>query len=270
MDIHGEGGGPVATGKTESDRLTYGSYLRVPDLLALQSPLRRPPVHGEMLFIVVQQAQELWFKQILHELRLAIDLLQGDELPEATHVLDRVDRIMHVLCEEVEILESLPPIEFQAFRGLLKTASGFESEQFRELELASGLRRAAHLKLAERLADVPAIVARWPVSLHDAFLLVVARIGPEPIEVLVDVYAHPSDHADVYRLAEALSDYEMRFREWRFHHMTLVQRVIGDEAPGTGGSPGSRYLQQTLDYHFFPELWEARNRLLARPPTTGA
>ena len=261
---------PVATGKTEPDRLTYGAYLRVPELLALQSPLRRPAVHGEMLFIVVQQAQELWFKQILHELRLAIDLLQGNELPEATHVLDRVDRIMHVLCEEVEILESLPPIEFQAFRGLLKTASGFESEQFRELELASGLRRAAHLKLAERLADVPAIVARWPVSLHDAFLLVVARIGPEPIEVLVDVYAHPSDHADVYRLAEALSDYEMRFREWRFHHMTLVQRVIGDEAPGTGGSPGSRYLQQTLDYHFFPELWEARNRLLARPPTASA
>src|SRR5689334_12920675 len=118
------------------ETLTYGEYLRVPELLSLQTRLSRPPVHGEMLFMVVQQAQELWFKQILHELRLVIDLLERGELPEATHVLDRVDRILRMLGDGVEILEALPPMEFQEFRWLLRTASGFESEQFRELEIA--------------------------------------------------------------------------------------------------------------------------------------
>src|SRR5947209_2647182 len=134
----------------EREPLTYGTYLRVPELLRLQTPLSEPPVHGETLFIIVQQVQELWFKQILHELEPIISLLCRGELPEATHMLDRVDRILRVVTNELEILETLPPVEFQRFRRLLKSSSGFESEKFRELELASGLEDEAFLRLASK------------------------------------------------------------------------------------------------------------------------
>jgi tryptophan 2,3-dioxygenase len=252
---------------------TYGEYLRVPELLTLQSPLSEPAVHGEMLFIIVQQAQELWFKQILHELRPIVELLERGELQEATHMLDRVDRILRVLSEEVSLLETLPPAEFQQFRQLLRTASGFESEQFRELELASGLRDEGFLRVVAHVADLDGIRRRWPRTLADAFLDVLTRLDADPITALVRVYAHPSEYPEQYRLAEALSDYEGLFQKWRFHHLRLVERVIGDRAPGTAGSPGSGYLGKTLAYRFFPELWEARNRLTAvlmpaPPPAT--
>jgi tryptophan 2,3-dioxygenase len=243
-------------------RLTYGEYLMVPRLLELQRPLATPPVHGEMLFVVVQQIQELWFKQILHELPLIIDLCNRRELAEASYVLDRVDRILHALCEQVEILEDLPPLEFQQFRAHLKSASGFESEQFRELEIASGLRDEGYLRFAGRLADVDAILARWPVSLRDAFDCVLDTVHSSHTEALVQLYNHPSDYPDIYRLAESLSTYELRFREWRFHHLQLVTRIIGDRTAGTAGSPGHPYLVKTLEYRFFPELWEARNLLM--------
>jgi tryptophan 2,3-dioxygenase len=248
---------------TARDTLTYGEYLRVPELLALQTRLSSPPVHGEMLFMIVQQAQELWFKQILHELRLVIQLLERGELPEATHVLDRVDRILRMLGDGVEILEALPPMEFQEFRWLLRTASGFESEQFRELEIASGLNDPEYLKMVGRILDLPIVRARWPVTLHDAFRDCIAPVDPDPIAALVQIYAHPSRYPNLYRLCETLSDYELRFREWRFHHAQLVIRVIGDRAPGTAGSSGGAYLDRTLSYRFFPELWEARNKLVA-------
>lgn len=249
-----------------NERLTYGDYLRVPELLSLQTPLSDPPVHGELLFIVTQQAQELWFRQILHEVRLVIRLLQGGQLEEAAHVLDRVDRILLMLGEGIEILEALPPVEFQHFRWLLRTASGFESVQFRELELASGLSDPAYLKMVSRLVDVPAICSRWPVTLHDAFLHLVEPLASDPVSALVEVYGHPSRYPDLYRLCESLSDYELRFRAWRFNHAQLVLRVIGDHSTGTTGTPGSAYLESTLRYRFFPELWEARNRLVATSP----
>lgn len=248
---------------TERDTLTYGDYLHVPELLQLQTRLSSPPVHGELLFMVVQQAQELWFKQILHELRLVISLLERDELPEATHVLDRVDRILRMLGDGVEILEALPPMEFQQFRWLLRTASGFESEQFRELEIASGLDDPDFLRMAGRIVNLDEVRSRWPVTLHAAFRDCIARVGADPMAALVEIYARPSRHPDLYRLCETLSDYELRFREWRFHHAQLVIRVIGDRAPGTAGSSGGAYLDRTLGYRFFPELWEARNRLVA-------
>jgi tryptophan 2,3-dioxygenase len=247
--------------KYEREPLTYGTYLRVPELLRLQSPLSEPPVHGEMLFIIVQQAQELWFKQILHELEPIINLLRRGELPEATHMLDRVDRILRLLTSELEILETLPPVEFQGFRRLLKSSSGFESEQFRELELASGLEDEAFLRLASKFVDMAVFRQRWPVSLADAFRGVLKRVAPDPVSALVHVYGDPSGHPELYRLSETLSDYDGLFAAWRFHHMQLVRRVIGDRSPGTGGSPGSSYLSRTTAYRFFPELWEARNQL---------
>jgi tryptophan 2,3-dioxygenase len=240
---------------------TYGDYLRVPELLSLQTPLKEPPAHDEMLFIIAQQAQELWFKQILHELRPIIDLIESDVLMEAVRLLQRVNRILGVMGDEVMLLETMPPQEFQKFRHVLTTSSGLESVQFRELEMASGLNDATFIKVIERFMDVEALRAKWPVSLHDAFCDALARVHGHPVDALVQVYNDPVGYPELYWLAEALSEYETLFSEWRFHHIKLVERTIGDQSPGTAGTSGSGYLGKTMAYKFFPELWEARNRL---------
>lgn len=243
------------------DHLTYGSYLRVPELLELQSALADPPVRDELLFIIGQQAQELWFKQMLFDLRTVIELLEQHSLLTAVRLLGRINRVLVLLGAETALLETLPPDEFHRFRAVLKSASGFESQQFRELELASGLRDEQYLKMVGKFVDLPAVVARWPVSLRDAFLAVLSDAGSEPLSVLVELYDDPDARPDLHALADALSEYELRFQEWRFRHFQLVERVIGDRSPGTGGSAGSAYLLHTLSYRFFPELWEARNVL---------
>jgi tryptophan 2,3-dioxygenase len=252
-----------------SEQLSYGTYLRVPELLELQSPVGRPAVHDEMLFIILQQAQELWFKQLLHELHEIVDLMLRGELPEATRLLHRVTRILEVLSEEVQVMETLAPHEFMRFRDLLKPSSGFESQQFRLLELASGLEDEAFLKLAERLVDMNAFRGDWPETLRTAFLQMLGE-AEDPVRTLVGIYEAPSQHTALHALAEALSEYEMRFAQWRFHHVLLVERIIGDRAPGTGGSSGTAYLNRTVRYRFFPELWEARNQITERAPRLGA
>jgi len=251
------------------EQLSYGTYLRVPELLALQTPVGRPPVHDEMLFIILQQAQELWFKQILHELHEIVDMILRGELPEATRLLHRVNRILGVLSAEVEVMETLAPHEFMRFRDRLKPSSGFESQQFRLLELASGLEDEDFLKLAERLVDMDAFRTDWPTTLRTAFLNAL-REAEDPVRALVGIYENPSRNPVLHALAEALSEYEMRFAEWRFHHVLLVERIIGDRAPGTGGSSGTAYLNKTVRYRFFPELWEARNQITERAPKPGA
>jgi tryptophan 2,3-dioxygenase len=240
---------------------TYGDYLRVPEMLALQTPLKEPPAHDEMLFIIVQQAQELWFKQILHEMHVIIDLIERDALMEAVRLLHRVNRILAVMGQEVTVLETMPPQEFQKFRHVLTTSSGLESEQFRELEMASGLDDPTFLKLIERFLDVGALRAKWPVSVRDAFRGALERVDRQHVDALVKVYNDPTAHMELYWLAEALSEYEVLFSEWRFHHIKLVERTIGDNSSGTAGTSGSGYLGKTMAYKFFPELWEARNRL---------
>jgi tryptophan 2,3-dioxygenase len=240
---------------------TYGSYLRVPELTSLQTPLADPPVHDEMLFIIGQQAQELWFKQILSDLRQAIVFLSADRIQAAAALVARGVRILRALSAETELLELIPPAEFHRFRGILKAASGLESGQFRELEVACGLRDDGFLRLAAKLIDLPEVLARWPVSLHAAFLGVLKPVADDPVQALISIYSEPNQYPELYVLADDLSDYELRFQEWRFHHLQVVERVIGDRSPGTGGSAGSAYLMRTLSYRFFPELWEARNRL---------
>jgi tryptophan 2,3-dioxygenase len=200
---------------------------------------------------------------MLGDLQRAIAALQSGRLEEAASLIDRDVRILRTLTAETELLELIAPAAFHRFRGILKAASGLESEQFRELELASGLRDDGFLRLAGKLINLPAVLARWPVSLHDAFVAVLTDLSPEPVQALIAIYAEPEQHPHLYRLAEALSEYELRFQEWRFHHLQVVERVIGDRSPGTGGSAGSAYLMRTLSYRFFPELWEARNRLTA-------
>jgi tryptophan 2,3-dioxygenase len=245
------------------DRLTYGRYLRVPELTSLQRPLSSPEIQGEMLFIIGQQAEELWFKQILHDLRDVIALLSRAEVRSAVRLIDRVNRVLRVLGEETELLESIPPSEFRGFRGLLGSASGFESEQFRELEWASGLRDEQFVALVQRLVDGEAIRERWPRSLHDLGCQVFSAVDRDPVAAVVRIYAAPEEHPDLFALAESLSEYELRFETWRFRHVKVVERVIGNRVRGTGGSSGTGYLERTLQYQFFPELWEARNRLSA-------
>src|SRR5688500_1212949 len=170
---------------------TYGSYLRVPDLLALQSLVSDPQRHDEMLFIIVQQVQELWFKQILVEFDRAITLMAGGDLIEATRLTRRANLIIDLLGKEAGILETMHPADVLHFRGILSTASGFESEQFRELEYASGLREPPFLNVMDKHVDPQAarlIRERWPVSLREAFLGTLASIHDDPTEALVQVY----------------------------------------------------------------------------------
>ena len=242
--------------------LTYGSYLRVPELLQLQTPLGPPNAHDEMLFIIVQQVQELWFKQILFEMHRIIALLDGGDAMAALHLLKRVNAIVRVLASEVEVLEAVPPQEFARFRDVLGSASGLESLQFRELEFASGLRETTFLKLIEKHMDVEYFRTRWPRTLHDAFCGMLAQVSSDTVEALVEVYSKSQVYPHLYMLAETLSEYEVLFSHWRFHHVKLVERTIGDNMPGTAGSSGAGYLGKTLGYRFFPELWAARNALM--------
>ncbi len=257
--LNGEHGENVP--RTGAHPLTYSIYLRVPELLELQTPLKVPGVHDEMLFIIVQQVQELWFKQVLHEMHDAIELLSRNELLEAVRLITRISRIVRIMGDEVELLETMPPQQFQHFRHVLETASGFESYQFREVEMASGLSDPTFLKLIEKHMDADAMRARWPQTLHDAFLAHLREIGVDPVDAVVCVYNDPERYAEMYTLAEALSEYEVLFSHWRFHHIKVVERTLGDRALGTAGTGGAGYLGRTLGYRFFPELWEARTHL---------
>jgi tryptophan 2,3-dioxygenase len=252
--------------KQEPEQLTYGSYLCVPQLTELQKPRACPTVRGEMFFIIGQQVQELWFKQILYDLAEVIRLTEIGAVFDAARLLDRVNRIMIVLSAETELLQTLPPAEFKSFRPILSTASGFESEQFRELEWASGLREAHFGRMVARLTHGQEIMARWPVSLHGVLCSSLAILDPEPVAAIVALYSGSAHNPELLALVEGFSEYEIRFAEWRFHHLKVVERVIGNRAPGTGGSAGSSYLSRTLDYRFFPELWEARNQISAGSP----
>jgi tryptophan 2,3-dioxygenase len=216
-----------------------------------------------MFFIIGQQVQELWFKQILYDLAEIVRLVDGDSIFEAARLLDRINRIVSVLSQETELLQTLPPAEFKSFRPILSTASGFESEQFRELEWASGLRDARVGRLVARLEHGQEIIARWPRSLHDVLCSSLTAMADEPVAAIEALYKGTAHHPGLLALLEACSEYEIRFVEWRFHHLKVVERVIGNRSPGTGGSAGGTYLTGTLEYRFFPELWEARNRISA-------
>jgi tryptophan 2,3-dioxygenase len=241
--------------------LTYGAYLRVPEMLSLQSPLGEPLVHDEMLFIIVQQVQELWFKQVLFELHSVVQLLQERNIGEAIRLISRVNRIIRAVASEVDILATMPPREFHRFRHVLAPSSGFESHQFRELELASGLSDPTFLKLMDKYLGLAELRERWPVTLRDAAYSLLPQVAEDPTEAWTLIYNDAGRYPEMFALAEALSEYEVGFGEWRFHHIKLVERTIGDHVPGTAGSSGAGYLGKTLQYRFFPELWEARNRM---------
>jgi tryptophan 2,3-dioxygenase len=237
-------------------RLSYESYLHIPELLALQSGLTE--AHDELLFIVVHQVYELWFKVLIDELESVRSAIQTEDLRAARHSLNRVKVIEDLLVEQVAVLETMAPQDFLTFRSELAPASGFQSVQFREIEFLSGLKDAGYIKALDGEGDARARLQRRldEPSLHDVFSALLDRRGV----TVTDLYRQGDRHADLLELAEALLDHDEGFRLWRLRHIEMVQRQIGDK-PGTGGSTGVRYLQSTLGKRFFPELWEVRSQL---------
>ena len=244
--------------------LTYGTYLRVDDLLDLQRLSGDPPEHDELLFITIHQVYELWFKQILWELDRAVALLDADDRARARHTLGRVRTIVKVLVSQLDVLETMTPLEFASFRAHLESGSGFQSAQFREVEFALGLKDPAAVRRAEHDAARARLERRLAApSLWDAHLAHLARTG-HPVDptdtaavedVLVEVYREDPDAAG---LCESLVDLDEGLQEWRYRHVKMVERTIGAKM-GTGGSAGAAYLRSTLR-PAFPPLWDVRSR----------
>lgn len=265
----------------EAQTLTYDKYLKVHELLALQNELSEPKEHDETLFIIIHQAYELWFKQILHELERCQNMLGAGELIPVLRSLKRVDTIQKVLVHQVDILETMTPNDFNRFRSGLNPASGFQSHQFRLLEFTIGLKEPGYLKFFrhdestyQRLKDR----LKRP-SLYDDFLSYLAAQGfdlpsqlrdkdpesphkvyPELIELFAGIYRDHRKYYELYMACEAMIDLDQQLTIWRYRHVAMVQRMIGEQK-GTGGSMGAQYLQKTLNKRAFPELWLARDRL---------
>jgi len=228
---------------------TYVSYLALDQVLSAQHP--RSEEHDEMLFIIVHQVYELWFKEILHELAFLQRSLESGHTAHAMGTLKRILTILKTVVAQVDVLETLTPTQFLAFRSRLESASGFESAQFRALEGALGV----HGRSKEGGRTV-----------FDSYLRYLSMVGyavPEAPpsekiqEILLAVY---KDDGEAAQVAERLVDLDEGFQEWRYRHVKMVERTIGDKA-GTGGSSGADYLRQTLFHAAFPDLWAIRGRL---------
>jgi tryptophan 2,3-dioxygenase len=253
----------------EGARLTYGSYLRVSELLDQQRLESDPPEHDELLFITVHQVYELWFQQLLHELTAARDAMFSGDLWWARHLLARVVAIEAVLISQVGVLETMTPQDFLAFRDRLAPASGFQSVQFREIEFLSGAKDPGFLDrfrtLTERERARLAARLEQP-SLWDAFVAVVRASGlaaddDEAItRSLLTVARDRSAYGEVWELAERLLDHDANAALWRSRHVIMVERQIGTKS-GTGGSTGAPYLRGRLGLQYFPLLWELRSQL---------
>ena len=269
---------PRVYGSTE---LTYNDYLKVPELLSLQQRQSEPPHHDEMLFIIIHQAYELWFKLILHELSSAMEQMNRREVLRARHFVHRCVEIFRVLVQQIHILETMQPVEFLQFRDRLTPASGFQSMQFRELEFLSGLKEPRYLQFFKNRPDLTAILqARLDgPDLRSAYYDLLRGLGraiPEGasekeragdaevteqvIQVLIPIYQDPSADLPLYLLTESLVELDQYLGLWREHHVRVVERVIGFKK-GTGGSSGVDYLRATTTKKAFPLLWEVRTRL---------
>lgn len=261
--------------------LTYGGYLKVRELISLQHLLSDPPHHDEMLFIIIHQVYELWFKELLHELETIIERLKADQPLAAHRLVRRCIEIERVLVDQIAVLETMMPTDFLAFRDHLMPASGFQSFQFREIEYVSGLKDARFLKNYDSSSEEHAkLEARLSQpSIADAFYAMLRRRGfalpevaaaasvevreaaaLERISELRRVYQDSEKHYELFLLTESLIEYDEMFSMWRLRHVKMVERMIGSKT-GTGGSEGAAYLKKTVDRTFFPELWELRSYL---------
>jgi tryptophan 2,3-dioxygenase len=250
-------------------QLTYGSYLRLPQLLDAQHLESDPPAHDELLFITIHQVYELWFQQLLHEVSAARDAMSSGEVWWAQHLLARVHVIERVLVQQVDVLETMTPQDFLEFRQRLAPASGFQSVQFRELEFVSGAQDRTYLdrfrgitdderaRLDRRLAE-PTLWHAFLDVLRDAGLP--ADTDDEVLASLRTAAHDRSRHAGVWALAEALLQHDELAASWRARHVVMVERMIGSKS-GTGGSSGSTYLRRRLPLTYFPLLWDLRSEL---------
>jgi tryptophan 2,3-dioxygenase len=243
--------------RAADDEVSYPSYLALDELLELQRPRSSPEHPDELLFIVVHQASELWFKALLHELEALVAQLERDDVLASVFALKRINALMRIVTAQLSALDTLPPHRFAQFRGYLGTSSGSQSAQFRALEAASGLREPHFLAALAEHGEPPEIVRRWldRPTLQDLFDRIVEREGV----TLETVYQDPAQ-SPLLMLAEGLLEYEQSFALWRFLHVQLVERIIGPGTGGTGGTLGAKYLQRTVSQRFFPKLWEVRAR----------
>jgi tryptophan 2,3-dioxygenase len=263
----------------DKNTLTYEKYLKISELLDLQKTLAVPAEHDEMLFIIIHQAYELWFKQLIHEANQCCASLDQGHLMRVLHVLKRMSTIQKVLVHQIDILETMPPDDFSRFRNLLNPASGFQSCQFRTVEFMLGAKDPRYLRFFEH---DPALKAKLEAAiaaptLYDHFFKMLASRGydvprealerdvtqgykrfPGVVNLYHEIYTNPYEHGDVYFLLETLLDVDENFLVWRQRHVNMVERVIGSKM-GTGGSSGADYLRSTLSKRFFPEIWEVRN-----------
>jgi tryptophan 2,3-dioxygenase len=258
--------------------VTYQSYLQLDKLLALQAPRSQGPEHDEMLFIVIHQVYELWFKEMLHELDHVAALFKSDKPHRAQHTLKRILTILKVMVAQLDILETMTPLEFLSFRARLEAASGFQSNQFRQIEFLLGAKNESALtRFTEGSPGRIALERRFLApTIWDAFLHYLAREKypvptghmtrdySRPVEptaeiqqILLDVYRNDTKSAEI---CERLVDLDEGIAEWRYRHVRMVERTIGSR-PGTGGSRGAAYLQSTIGRNLFPDLWEIRSRL---------
>ncbi|HVL48961.1 MAG TPA: tryptophan 2,3-dioxygenase family protein [Candidatus Thermoplasmatota archaeon] len=257
--------------------LTYGSYLKLDELLSLQEPRSDGPEHDEMLFIVIHQVYELWFKQVLHEMDALQRAFEKSDVPGALAGLNRVRTILKTLVSQVDILETMTPVSFSSFRSRLDAASGFQSAQFRELEMILGRRhRHVYAHMPEGSARDRLEARHASPTLWDAFLKLLASQGHDvPAEVLARDVREPYEPnaavqetlVAIYRkdfglmqLCERMVDIDEGLQEWRYRHVKMVERTIGTKT-GTGGSAGAEYLKQTIFKPHFPDLWAIRASL---------
>ena len=261
---------------TTPDRaLTYSSYLKVDELLTLQEPRSLGPEHDELLFIIIHQTYELWFTSLLHELALTQRLLEASDTFSSLATLGRVRTILKVLVSQVDILETMTPLQFNSFRDRLDQASGFQSGQFRELEAVFGRRDdsvlapfANHPKMLERITAAMSRPSLWDSTLrylhsrgHEIPHVVIERnvrspyvSQPDATAIVATAYRTDPEAALVL---ERLLDIDEGLQEWRYRHLKMVERTIGVK-PGTGGSSGAQYLASTLFSPVFADLWNAR------------
>jgi len=244
--------------------MTYAQYLGLDELLSAQRPLSG--LHDEMLFIVIHQTMELWMKEMLHEVDYAIRLIGEDSFAPAYKALARVGRIQSVMTLSWDVLSTLTPVDYLAFRDVLGTSSGFQSAQFRELEFRLGLKDPAFLSQhaagradrhkLERALEQPSLRDAAAAALERAGFDISDGTGP----AWLDVYRRADDLFELYQLAEKLVDLDDALAMWRHKHVLTVERIIGNKR-GTGGSAGASYLRSTLDKRLFPELWSLRTDL---------
>jgi tryptophan 2,3-dioxygenase len=261
------------------DSLSYGQYLQLDLLLAAQRPLTTE--HNEMLFIIVHQVSELWMRLLRHELAAVMDCVRRDELDASFKMFSRIDHVQGQLLAVWDVLSTMTPFDYSAFRNALGRSSGFQSQQYRLIEFMLGNKNADTIKVHQREPQAYAELERAlrAPSLYDEVLRLLSRRGRDvPQELLVrdfsqpyeankqvtaawlSVYLNAEKDWDLYELGEHLVDMDHRFQLWRFQHMKTVERIIGYK-PGTGGTAGVAYLAKALRLRFFPELWEARNSM---------